>query len=132
MDCQRRVLATRSFISNIGAPEQLAGVKPCIVSAEGCTVFNAADPLVVKMAETYPRKTIFFALDPENASRTRRVESILGHLKSVDQALESAQAGDLVMIQADTAAETVQYLKESTGRNDIRRFRPDEMLARAC
>jgi cyanophycin synthetase len=51
----------------------------------------------------------------ENAARTRRVESILGHLKSVDLALESAQAGDLVMIQADTADETVQYLKEKYG-----------------
>lgn len=51
----------------------------------------------------------------ENAPRTRRVESILGHLKSVDLALESAQAGDLVMIQADTADETVQYLKEKYG-----------------
>jgi cyanophycin synthetase len=50
-----------------------------------------------------------------NASRTRRVESILGHLKSVDLALASAQAGDLVMIQADTADETVQYLKEKYG-----------------
>ena len=51
----------------------------------------------------------------ENAPRTRRIESILGHLKAVDLALESAQAGDLVMIQADTADETVQYLKEKYG-----------------
>ena len=51
----------------------------------------------------------------ENAPRTRRVESILGHLKSVDLALASAQAGDLLMIQADTADETVQYLKEKYG-----------------
>lgn len=51
----------------------------------------------------------------ENAPRTRRVESIIGHLKSVDLAMESAQAGDLVMIQADTADETVQYLKEKYG-----------------
>jgi cyanophycin synthetase len=51
----------------------------------------------------------------ENAPRTRRIESILGHLKSVDLALESAQPGDLLMIQADTADETVQYLKEKHG-----------------
>ncbi|MBN8419401.1 MAG: cyanophycin synthetase [Verrucomicrobia bacterium] len=51
----------------------------------------------------------------ENSPRTRRVESILGHLKAVDLAFESAQAGDLVMIQADTADETVQYLKEKYG-----------------
>lgn len=47
----------------------------------------------------------------EGASRTRRVESIHGHLKAVDLALASAQAGDLVMIQADTAEETVQHLR---------------------
>jgi hypothetical protein len=40
------------------------------------------------------------------------VEAIFGHLKAVDLALESAKPGDLVMIQADTADETVQHLKE--------------------
>ncbi len=49
------------------------------------------------------------------SARTRRVESILGHLKAVDLALESARAGDLVMIQADTADETVQHLKQHHG-----------------
>jgi hypothetical protein len=44
-----------------------------------------------------------------------RVESILGHLKAVDLALASAQPGDLVMIQADTADETVQHLKAKHG-----------------
>jgi len=47
----------------------------------------------------------------ENSPRTKRVESILGHLKCVDLALESALPGDLVMIQADTADETVQHLR---------------------
>jgi cyanophycin synthetase len=47
----------------------------------------------------------------QDATRTRRIESIFGHLKAVDLALESAKAGDLVMIQADTADETVQHLK---------------------
>lgn len=47
----------------------------------------------------------------ENAARTKRIEQILGHLKAVDLALASAKAGDLVMIQADTADETVQHLK---------------------
>ena len=45
------------------------------------------------------------------ASRTRRVERIQGHLKAVDLALASAKPGDLVMIQADTAYETVQHLR---------------------
>jgi cyanophycin synthetase len=48
----------------------------------------------------------------EDAPRTRRVESIFGHLKSVDLAIESAKPGDLLMIQADTADETVQHLQE--------------------
>lgn len=51
----------------------------------------------------------------ENAPRTKRVEQILGHLKAVDLALAAAQAGDLVMIQADTADETVRHLKGKHG-----------------
>ena len=51
----------------------------------------------------------------EGSSRVKRVESILGHLKAVDQALASAQPGDLVMIQADTADETVAHLKDKHG-----------------
>jgi cyanophycin synthetase len=50
-----------------------------------------------------------------NATRTQRVESIQGHLKAVDLAIASAKPGDLVMIQADTADETVQHLKENYG-----------------
>ena len=45
------------------------------------------------------------------ALRTRRIEHIQGHLKAVDLALASAEPGDLVMIQADTAYETVQHLR---------------------
>lgn len=45
------------------------------------------------------------------ALRARRVECIQGHLKAVDLALASAKPGDLVMIQADTAYETVQHLR---------------------
>ncbi|MCE9519057.1 MAG: hypothetical protein K8R87_05775 [Verrucomicrobia bacterium] len=44
-------------------------------------------------------------------SRTQRIETIHGHLKAVDLALASAKPGDLVMIQADTADETVQHLR---------------------
>lgn len=57
-------------LNEIDTVEQLAEVKQCIVAAvstTGSAVLNAADPLVVKMAETYPRRTIFFALDGENA-----------------------------------------------------------------
>jgi cyanophycin synthetase len=46
------------------------------------------------------------------ASRVRRIECIHGHLKAVDLALASAKPGDLVMIQADTAYETVQHLRD--------------------
>ncbi len=49
------------------------------------------------------------------AARTKRVESILGHLKAVDLAMASANAGDLVMIQADTADETVAHLRATFG-----------------
>ena len=57
-------------INDIDTVEQLAEVKQCIVAAvpaTGTAVLNAADPLVVKMVETYPRRTIFFALDGENS-----------------------------------------------------------------
>jgi cyanophycin synthetase len=56
-------------INEIDTPEQLAEVKQCVVAAvpvNGTAVLNAADPLVVKMAETYHRRTIFFAIDAEN------------------------------------------------------------------
>jgi len=49
------------------------------------------------------------------SARVKRIESILGHLKAVDLALASAQPGDLVMIQADTADETVAHLKDKHG-----------------
>jgi cyanophycin synthetase len=57
-------------INEINTPEQLAEVKQSIVAAvpaHGTAVLNAADPLVVKMADTYPRRTIFFALEAENS-----------------------------------------------------------------
>jgi len=44
-------------------------------------------------------------------ARTKRIETIQGHLKAVDLALASAKPGDLVMIQADTAEETVQHVR---------------------
>jgi cyanophycin synthetase len=44
--------------------------------------------------------------------RTQRIESIQGHLKAVDLAMASAKPGDLLMIQADTADETVQHLRD--------------------
>lgn len=49
--------------------------------------------------------------DLNGTSRTKRVESIVGHLKAVDLALASAHSGDLVMIQADTADETVRHVR---------------------
>jgi cyanophycin synthetase len=51
----------------------------------------------------------------ESAPRTKRIECIQGHLKAVDLALASAKSGDLVMIQADTADETVMHLKDKHG-----------------
>ncbi len=45
------------------------------------------------------------------APRTSRIECIQGHFRAVDLALASAKPGDLVMIQADTAYETVRYLQ---------------------
>ena len=47
--------------------------------------------------------------------RTRRIESIQGHLKAVDLAMASANPGDIVMIQADTADETVRHLCDHYG-----------------
>ncbi len=51
----------------------------------------------------------------QSSLRLKRIESIFGHLKAVDLALESAKPGDLVMIQADTAEETVEHLKVAHG-----------------
>lgn len=50
-----------------------------------------------------------------SASRVRRVESVFGHLRAVDMALASAKPGDLVMIQADTADETIEHMKAKHG-----------------
>ncbi|MFN9938564.1 MAG: UDP-N-acetylmuramyl tripeptide synthase, partial [bacterium] len=51
----------------------------------------------------------------QGSARVQRLESIYGHLKAVDFALASAKPGDLVMIQADTADETVAHLKSRYG-----------------
>ncbi|MCF7734639.1 MAG: cyanophycin synthetase [Akkermansiaceae bacterium] len=47
----------------------------------------------------------------DGSQRVRRIEHIQGHLQAVDLALASANPGDLVMIQADTARETVHHLR---------------------
>ncbi|MEO0018276.1 MAG: Cyanophycin synthetase, partial [Verrucomicrobiota bacterium] len=47
----------------------------------------------------------------KTSPRLKRIESIQGHLLAVDLALASARPGDLVMIQADSANETVQHLQ---------------------
>jgi len=65
-------------LSEIETAEQLAEVKRCIVAAvptTGTAVLNAADPLVVKMAEAYERRIIFFALDDENEVIQRHRET---------------------------------------------------------
>jgi cyanophycin synthetase len=62
-------------LNEVHTPEQLADVKGCIVGAvasSGTAVLNAADPLVVKMAETYERRTIFFALEENDVIRAHR------------------------------------------------------------
>lgn len=51
----------------------------------------------------------------ENATRTKRIESVIGALKCLDMAIDDAPPGSLVVIQADTADETVQHLKSVYG-----------------
>lgn len=65
-------------LNEINTPEQLAEVKQCVVAAvpvTGTAVLNAADPLVVKMAETYLRRTTYFALDGDNTVIQRHRDS---------------------------------------------------------
>ncbi len=53
-------------LSEIDTIEKLAEVKSCVVAAvpaHGHAVLNAMDPLVVAMAERYPRQIIYFATD---------------------------------------------------------------------
>lgn len=86
-------------LNEINTVEQLAEVKQCIVgavSATGTAVLNAADPLVVKMAETYHRRTIFFALDEAN-------EVIVKHREAGERA---AFVRDGALILARGAEET--------------------------
>ena len=45
-----------------------------------------------------------------SATRTKTVEEIRGAIAAVEAGLKAAQPGDLVVIQADTIDETVQYL----------------------
>ncbi len=62
-------------ISEIYTPEQLAEVKQCVVAAvaaTGTAVLNAEDPLVVRMVETFPRRTLFFALHENEVIRQHR------------------------------------------------------------
>lgn len=51
----------------------------------------------------------------QGAVRAKRIEYIQGHLKAVDLLLETASPGDLVMIQADRADETLQHLQRKHG-----------------
>lgn len=56
-------------LSDINTLEQLAQVKRCIVEVvdeRGFAVLNAADPLVVPMAEKCPGQVVFFAIDGSN------------------------------------------------------------------
>jgi cyanophycin synthetase len=45
-----------------------------------------------------------------SATRTKTIEDIRGAIAAVEAGLKAAQPGDLVVIQADTIDETVQYL----------------------
>lgn len=51
----------------------------------------------------------------ENASRTRRVEKVTGSLRAIDLAIEDAPPGSLLVIQPDTADETIQHLRARWG-----------------
>ena len=51
----------------------------------------------------------------EGAARTRRIEPVTGALKAIDDAIAAAEPGSLLVIQADTAHETVQHLKANYG-----------------
>ena len=51
----------------------------------------------------------------EGAARTRKIEKVQGALKAIDLAIAAAEPGSLLVIQADTAAETVQHLKSVYG-----------------
>ena len=48
----------------------------------------------------------------ENASRTQKVECIHGHITALDKLLENTRPGDLIVIQADHAHETVEHVKK--------------------
>lgn len=64
-------------INEINTVEKLAEVKACVVAAvpaHGYAVLNAADPLVVSMADMYPRQTIFFAQDESHPVMVRHRE----------------------------------------------------------
>lgn len=49
------------------------------------------------------------------ATRVKRLEKITGALKALDMAIAAAPAGSLLVIQADTADETVQHLQSVYG-----------------
>lgn len=48
----------------------------------------------------------------ESAKRTREIVEIDGANKACEAALDAAQSGDLILMQADTIDETMQWLKE--------------------
>ena len=59
----------------------------------------------------------------ESATRTKEIVEIAGATKAAEAALTSAQPGELVLLQADTIDETVQWLRgylETLGRPHIR------------
>jgi cyanophycin synthetase len=50
-----------------------------------------------------------------NAPRVKRLERITGALKALDMAIEAAPPGSLLVVQADTADETVAHLQSVYG-----------------
>ncbi len=84
-------------IDEINTPEELAIVKQCIFNAvpdHGTLVVNATDPLVVKMADMRPCRTIFFAPDSQN--------ELIRHHRHIGERAVFVREGHVILAEGES------------------------------
>ena len=64
-----------------------------------------------------------------SARRTKDIEEINGAVKAVERALSTQRPGELMLIQADTVDETVNYLREYLDKLAAESADPNDTMA---
>lgn len=116
LDALRHFQHQRRIITYSSAGDR----RDCDIIEQGCMLGSAFDEIWLYEGNYVrgrkPGEIMeLIAKGLKGASRAKRIEYVQGHLKAVDLMLETIRPGDLVVIQADKAEETVQHLKKKQG-----------------